>query len=79
LPVFSLVAVDHKGMIWFTEHLTNKIGRFSPATHAFQEFPTPSANSMPTPDGHPHDGLRVDSQNRIWFDEEFKNKLAEAQ
>jgi hypothetical protein len=25
-----------------------------------------------------HDGLNVDGQNRIWFDEEFANKLAEA-
>jgi hypothetical protein len=24
------------------------------------------------------DGLNVDGQNRIWFDEEFANKLAEA-
>jgi len=25
---------------------------------------------------HPHDGLMLDSQDRIWFDEEFANKLA---
>src|SRR5436309_1636866 len=24
-----------------------------------------------------HDGLNVDSQNRVWFDEEFANKLAD--
>ncbi len=31
----------------------------------------------PTSNSHPHDGLHVDAQNRIWFDEEFANKLAE--
>ena len=32
----------------------------------------------PTQNAHPHDGLNVDAHNRIWFTEEFANKLAEA-
>jgi len=35
-------------------------------------FTTPSSGS------HPHDGLRVDSKNRVWFVEEFGNKLGSA-
>src|SRR5205823_4212243 len=27
---------------------------------------------------HPHDGLNVDAQDRIWFDEEFADRLAVA-
>ena len=34
--------------------------------------------SAPTQNAHPHDGLNVDTQNRIWFTEEFANKLAKA-
>ena len=36
-------------------------------------YPAPT-----TTNAHPHDGLNVDSHNRIWFTEEFANKLAEA-
>ena len=68
------VVVDHKGIVWFDDSLQNIFGSFpDTGTGSFTEYATPTQN------GHPHDGLRVDSQNRIWFDEEFQNKLAEAQ
>ncbi|HYX51016.1 MAG TPA: hypothetical protein VE843_14815, partial [Ktedonobacteraceae bacterium] len=37
-----------------------------------------SEYSAPTQNAHPHDGLNVDAQNRIWITEEFANKLAKA-
>jgi len=69
----SGMSVDSHGLIWFDDSEQEIFGSFPDSgTGSFTTYNTPTAN------GHPHDGLNVDGQNRIWFDEEFANKLAEA-
>jgi len=70
----SAISVDSNGIVWFDDSVQNIFGSFpDTGTGSFTLYPAPTLN------GHPHDGLRVDSQNRVWFTEEFANKLAEAQ
>ncbi len=69
----SGISVDSNGLIWFDDSLQNSFGSFpDTGSGAFRMYSAPSSRS------HPHDGLRVDGQNRIWFDEEYAEKLAEA-
>ena len=69
----SGIGVDNNGNVWFDDALQSVYGSFpASGSGSFALYPTPTSNS------HPHDGLNVDSQNRIWFDEEFVNKLAKA-
>lgn len=69
----SGISVDSNGLIWFDDSLQSIFGSFPDSgSGSFTLYNTPTSNS------HPHDGLRVDGQNRIWFDEEFANKLARA-
>ncbi len=69
----SGISVDSNGLIWFDDSLQNTFGSFpDTGTGSFTMYTAPSSRS------HPHDGLRVDSLNRIWFDEEYAEKLAEA-
>jgi sugar lactone lactonase YvrE len=69
----SGISVDSNGLIWFDDSLQNTFGSFpDTGTGTFSMYNAPSSRS------HPHDGLRVDSLNRIWFDEEYAEKLAEA-
>jgi streptogramin lyase len=68
----SGISVDSNGNIWFDDSNQSIFGSFPvTGTGSFSIYNTPTANS------HPHDGLQVDGQNRIWFDEEFANKLAQ--
>jgi hypothetical protein len=67
------MSVDRNGLIWFDDSEQEIFGSFPDSGNgSFSTYQTPTAN------GHPHDGLNVDRQNHIWFDEEFANKLAEA-
>lgn len=69
----SGISVDSNGLIWFDDSLQNTFGSFpDTGTGSFSMYNAPSSRS------HPHDGLRVDSLNRIWFDEEYAEKLAVA-
>jgi streptogramin lyase len=69
----SGISVDRNGLIWFDDSLQQIFGSFPDSgTGSFITYSTPTSN------GHPHDGLNVDALNRVWFDEEFANKLAEA-
>src|SRR6266702_3622813 len=69
----SGISVDRNGLIWFDDSEQGIFGSFSDSgTGSFTTYNTPTAN------GHPYDGLSVDGQNRIWFNEKFANKLAEA-
>jgi len=69
----SGISVDSNGLIWFDDSLQNTFGSFpDTGTGAFSMYTAPSSRS------HPHDGLRVDGQNRVWFDEQYAEKLAEA-
>jgi hypothetical protein len=67
----SGISADGQGNIWLDDSLQNTFGAFPVGGGTFTFFNSPSG-------GHPHDGLNVDTQNRVWFDEEFANKLAEA-
>ena len=68
----SGISFDSNGLIWFDDSMQGIFGSFPDSGKG--SF---SIYAAPTPQ-HPHDGLNVDSQNRIWFTEEFANKLAEA-
>jgi len=67
----SGIAADHTGLVWLDDALQNTFGSFPVGGGAFSFYASPSG-------GHPHDGLNVDAQNRVWYDEEFANKLAMA-
>ncbi len=66
----SGIAVDSYGNVWFDDSLQNEYG-YMPITGG-----TVTVYAIPTANGHSHDGLNIDSQNRVWFTEEFPNKLA---
>jgi streptogramin lyase len=68
----SGISAGKQGLIWLDDSLQNTFGSFPIGGGSFSFYNSPTAG------GHPHDGLNVDSQNRVWFDEEFANKLAEA-
>lgn len=69
----SGIGVDSSGQVWFDDSLQAIFGSFpATGTGSFTVYSAPTQNS------HPHDGLNVDGQNRIWFTEEFANKLAKA-
>jgi streptogramin lyase len=65
----SGISADKLGQIWLDDSLQNTFGSFPVGGGSFTFYGT---------GGHPHDGLNVDSQNRIWYDEEFANKIAVA-
>src|SRR4029079_1644247 len=67
----SGIGVDAQGgAVWFDDSLQNVIGSYPLGGGTFSLFPTPG--------GHPHDGLNVGPGGRIWYDEEFSNRLAVA-
>ena len=69
----SGIGVDSNGLVWFDDSLQSIFGSFPGSGNSnFSIYQTPTHNS------HPHDGLNVDGQNRIWFTQEFANKLAVA-
>jgi len=71
----SGISVDRNGLIWFDDSLQSIFGSFPDSGGGSSSF---TIYKTPTPNSHPHDGLNVDGQNRVWFDEESANKLAEA-
>ncbi len=65
----SGIRVDRNGDVWFDDSLQSTFGVLSANCNAF-------VYSTPTPNSHPHDGLNINAQNTVWFDEEFANKIA---
>ena len=63
----SGISFDKQGLIWLDDSLQNTFGSFPVGGGSFSFYNTK---------GHPHDGLNVDLQSRIWYDEEFANNLA---
>jgi virginiamycin B lyase len=57
-------AVGADGALWFTEQMSNKLGRLDPSTGAFKEYPLKVTNSGPH-------GLVSDSDGNIWFTGNF--------
>ncbi len=71
----SGIGVDSNGLIWFDDSLQGTYGMFPDSgTGSFTLYEAPGYSNNP----HPHDGLMVDYQNHIWFDEEFANKLVKS-
>lgn len=55
------VFVDSEGLVWFTELVGQKLGRFDPKTKSFTEYPVPVSLVTPAV-------IRVETENRyIWF------------
>ena len=54
--------------LWFTEQMTNKIGRLDPKSGAFKEYP------LKLEDSGPH-GLVSDREGNIWFTGNFKGYI----
>jgi len=61
-------AVGTDGALWFTEQMTNKLGRLDPLTGSFKEFP------LKLEDSGPH-GLVADRDGNIWFTGNFKGYI----
>jgi virginiamycin B lyase len=61
-------AVGPDGALWFTEQMTNKLGRLDPLTGSFKEFP------LKLEDSGPH-GLVADRDGNIWFTGNFKGYI----
>ncbi len=61
-------AVGPDGALWFTEQMTNKLGRLDPRTGSFKEFP------LKLEDSGPH-GLVADRDGNIWFTGNFKGYI----
>jgi virginiamycin B lyase len=58
-------AVGPDGSLWFTEQMTNKLGRLNPKTGEFKEYPlTESENPGPH-------GLTPDRDGNIWYTANF--------
>lgn len=69
----SGIGVDKtNGLIWFDDSLQNTYGSFPySGTGSFTMYEAPGYTNNP----HPHDGLMVDDQDFIWFDEEFAGSI----
>ncbi|HEV2521856.1 MAG TPA: carboxypeptidase regulatory-like domain-containing protein [Candidatus Acidoferrales bacterium] len=61
------VAVDSKGMVWFTETNMGTIARLDPKTGETTEFKPPATPNM--------NGIIVDAQDNVWFSDFMGNKL----
>jgi streptogramin lyase len=72
----SGIDVDSSGNVWFDDSIQGIYGFFPDGGKgAFKVFTAPDGLGS---NDHPHDGLMVDPKNRVWFDEEFAEKLAVA-
>jgi streptogramin lyase len=64
----SGIGAGRDGRIWLDDAIQNTVGYFNGHSFSFARVPG----------NHPHDGLNVDANNHVWFDEEFSNKLGRA-
>src|SRR5205814_502585 len=65
----SGISVDGRGLVWFDDSLQDEVGSHPIGGGQFSFYPSRA---------HPHDGLNVDKQNRIWFTQENGNHLVVA-
>ncbi len=66
----SGIYVDNTtGNIWFSDSLGHRVGYLIPSTGQIVTRTLPNSNS------HPHDGLIIDSSDRVWFTSEFAHTL----
>jgi virginiamycin B lyase len=73
LPYWVKIAPD--GMLWFNEHIGNKLARFDPNTSSLVEFKIPSHNMLW---GGIANALQfaIGRNNDVWFTEWTENKIA---
>jgi streptogramin lyase len=65
----SGISVDGQGLVWFTDSLQDNFGSLPVRGGSFSFFASRA---------HPHDGLNIDTQNRIWFTQEVGSHLVVA-
>ncbi|GCE13580.1 virginiamycin B lyase family protein [Tengunoibacter tsumagoiensis] len=65
----SGISTDQQGLVWIDDSITNQYGYIPAIGGSFSLY-------YANPGSHPHDGMNVDAQNRVWFNEEFANALA---
>ena len=70
----SGIVVDHSGMVWFDDSLSNRVGYLNPSTGNYTALNMASTNNA---NPHTHDGLAIDNNNNVWATEEFSNHLDE--
>ncbi len=60
----SGIHVDNNGNVWFSDSLSQRVGYLVPSTGQI-------VTRTLKPNSHPHDGLVLDNNQRIWFTEEY--------
>jgi virginiamycin B lyase len=55
------IGITSDDVLWYVDYAEGYLGRFDPATQAFQEWPMPSGSGA-----RPY-GMAVDDDDRIWF------------
>jgi virginiamycin B lyase len=60
--------VDENNIVWFTERVGNKIGRFDPETETFKEFDLPGPNPSPY-------AIFIDKEHMIWYSSHEQDTL----
>ena len=62
------IAVDAHNNLWFTQVISNSIGRFDTKSHEFMEFKIPNEDSRPG-------GIAIDLKGQIWFTQQKGNRI----
>ena len=62
------ITADNSGNIWFTEEISDKIGRLVPSTGDISEFQIPTNDSIPIEEA-------VDQHGVVWFTESKTGKI----
>lgn len=79
-PHISGVAVDSAGRVWFDDSLNARVGYLTPSAYNNDCANGSSAGVTATTftsNAHTHDGLAIDSQNDVFFAEQFSNQIGE--
>ena len=65
------IAIDNqRGLVWFTEQITNSIWSFNMNTHVFKEYTLKTSNAFPF-------DITIDQNGNVWFTELFSDKIGE--
>ncbi len=66
----ATLAIDKKGVLWFVEHFSNKVGRFDPQTGQMNEFVIPTLGAYSVLNA-------VDPNGNFWFTQYSANRIGE--
>ncbi len=69
------VAVDSKGVVWFTDHGSNQFGSFNPSTKEWRVYPVGHCDTSYCSNVLPN-AISLDSQGKIWFAEHIAGRIA---